>query len=112
MGAASDHLFGGLLTADTADRLEVAIRYHQLYAILIFCLALYNLHAPKPQPGLKVAACIFSIGITLFSGSLYLSLVPGLNWTTALTPIGGLTIMAGWLSCMIAFFRSPPKENQ
>lgn len=96
MGAASDHLFSGLITADNAERLDVALRYHQLYAILIFCLGLYGLNA-QPRPALKWAGYIFCLGIILFCGSLYISLFPSFDKATYLTPLGGITLMLGWL---------------
>ncbi len=96
MGAASDHLFSTFITADNAERLDVALRYHQLYAILIFCLGLYGLNT-QLHPALKWAGYTFCAGTILFCGSLYISLLPDLDKAAYLTPIGGLALMLGWL---------------
>ncbi len=110
MGAASDHLFAGLLTAESAQRFDVALRYHQLYAILVFSMGLYGLRTAEP-PSFKIAGYLFCIGCTIFCGSLYASLFPGLDKATILTPIGGLTIMAAWVSCMISVLLSIKRKS-
>lgn len=100
MGAASDHLFSGLITAENAERLDVALRYHQLYAILILGLGLYGLHTQHHR-ALKCAGYIFCTGTILFCGSLYISLFPEFDMATYLTPLGGIMLMIGW--CLIIF---------
>ena len=47
---------------------------------------------------------IWSAGIVIFSGSLYLLAVTNLRWLGAITPIGGTLFLIGWL--MVAFKRS------
>ncbi len=40
---------------------------------------------------------LFVAGIALFSGSLYLMTLTGIRWLGAITPLGGLCLIAGWL---------------
>ena len=105
MGAASDHLFFGFITEENSERLDVALRYHQLYAILIFCLGICGLHTQHLLV-LKRAGYIFCAGTVLFCTSLYISLFPGLDKATYLTPLGGITLMFGWILSFLTIKRS------
>ena len=95
MGAASDHLFSGIIAVETAGRLDVALRYHQLYAILIFCMAIFGLRMTE-QKTYRWSVFTFIGGTIIFCGSLYASVFPSMERLTCLTPLGGLTLMAGW----------------
>jgi uncharacterized membrane protein YgdD (TMEM256/DUF423 family) len=44
----------------------------------------------------------FLIGIVVFSGSLYLLAVTNLRWLGAITPIGGISFIVGWLWLALA----------
>jgi uncharacterized membrane protein YgdD (TMEM256/DUF423 family) len=69
---------------------EKAVFYHFIHAVMLFVLALRR---PVPSgPWLS-----FLAGILLFSGSLYLLAVSNVKWLGAITPLGGLSFLAGWL---------------
>ncbi len=106
-GAAGDHLLAGKLTAETAETFDIALRYHQLYSILIFAMGLYGL---KESAGrLYRLSCVFFLtGIIIFSGSLYISLWIDLGPLRFGTPVGGMMIMGGWVLVGLSFFR---KQN-
>ena len=59
-------------------------------------------------PGALTAAAgwLFVAGIVLFSGSLYVLSLSGVRWLGAVTPLGGLCFMAGWLCLGLAAWRS------
>lgn len=102
MGAAGDHLLKDILNAKTAQTFDIALRYHQLYAILIFCMGLYgakNAHAKV----YTVSCLLFLSGIVIFSGSLYASLWVSLGPLAFGTPMGGMMLMAGWVFAAAAF---------
>jgi len=65
-------------------------RYH-----LIHALALLGVAAHPTQPA--AAGWAFVAGVVLFSGSLYLMTLTGARWLGAITPLGGLSFIAGWL---------------
>lgn len=102
IGAAGDHLLEGKLTPDTVETFDVALRYHQLYAILIFCACLYASHTPTSR-FFKAALAAWIFGILVFCGSLYASLLTGLAVLTYATPLGGTTLMLGWVLAGIHF---------
>ena len=56
-----------------------------------------GLVASSALRGAQIAAWIFQIGIVLFSGSLYVLAVTGVKGLGAVTPLGGLAFLAGWL---------------
>lgn len=95
MGALGDHAFD--LSADQAESLQTAIRYNMLYAVLICALSI-SVH----KKSLKLPALLFSIGASLFAGSIYLALLTGISQLTYISPLGGLTIMTGWAALGIA----------
>lgn len=96
MGAVGDHLLERRLTAQSAEYVAVALRYHQLYSIILLSIALYGLHQEN-QKILMAASLTFLAGIVIFSGSLYGSAFADLSILTAGTPIGGLLLMTGWI---------------
>ena len=75
---------------------EKAVLYHLVHAVVLLFLAARN---PVPlTPWL-----LFAAGVVIFSGSLYLLAFTGVRWLGAITPVGGLCLLAGWL--VLAFKR-------
>ena len=102
MGALGDHAFD--LTPEKAESLDTAIRYNMIYAVLIVTLAL----APADKK-LRISGYIFTLGTALFSFSIYASLATGIEQLTYVTPVGGITIMAGWGALICRAFRHSNK---
>ena len=71
---------------------ETACKY-QFYHSLAILLAV-----TRAGPGAKLPCTLFSIGTAIFSGSLYTLVLTGNRKLGAVTPIGGLTLIAGWFS--------------
>jgi uncharacterized membrane protein YgdD (TMEM256/DUF423 family) len=67
-----------------------AVLYHFVHAIAILVLALYPLAN-------RTVSWLLGAGILLFSGSLYLLALTNIRWLGAITPLGGLCFLAGWL---------------
>ncbi len=99
LGAFGAHaLKGTLQTNDSIEVWKTAVLYHFVHALALLVLAIL--------PGVsRVAAGLFIAGIVLFSGSLYLLAVTNVKWLGAITPIGGLCFLAGWL-CLVVW---PPR---
>lgn len=70
---------------------QTAALYHLVHAVVLLVLA--QREAPPRLSFLLVAA-----GIVIFSGSLYLLAVTNVKWLGAITPLGGLSLLAGWVS--------------
>ncbi|MEO0013965.1 MAG: hypothetical protein RLZZ535_2354, partial [Cyanobacteriota bacterium] len=54
---------------------------------------------------LTVAGYAFIAGIFIFSGSLYALTLTGIKWLGAITPIGGMALIVGWLCLALASWR-------
>ena len=76
---------------------DTAAHYHLVHAVVLLVLALRGTVARLPF-------VLFSAGIVIFSGSLYLLAATNVKWLGAITPIGGLCLLAGWLT--LAFRRT------
>jgi uncharacterized membrane protein YgdD (TMEM256/DUF423 family) len=76
------------------DWLRTGGQYQLLHAAAVFvCFALVRGGAGGPA---RLAAWLFLAGTLLFSGSLYVLAVTGVRAWGAVTPVGGLLLMAGW----------------
>ena len=91
LGAFGAHGLRGILTQhQTVDIWEKAVLYH-----IFHTLALLFLASRSTVP--KGAAVSFLVGICLFSGSLYLLAVLNVRWLGAVTPLGGVAFLLGWV---------------
>jgi uncharacterized membrane protein YgdD (TMEM256/DUF423 family) len=96
LGAFGAHAFKDFLTS--ANRLgtyETAVQYQMYHSLALVLVGVLGLLVPKSDFG-WVAFC-FLAGIVVFSGSLYLLCASGIRWLGAITPLGGLGFLAGWL---------------
>ena len=68
--------------------------YHLVHAVVLLVLAQRTAVA-------RVPFALFGSGIAIFSGSLYLLAVTNLKWLGAITPLGGVCLLAGWLALIL-----------
>jgi uncharacterized membrane protein YgdD (TMEM256/DUF423 family) len=101
MAALGDHFILPQLEAPLAKRFATALTYHQLYSLFGFVLSLLVVHLNLARL-YQLAAVLLLLGVVLFSGSLYLSLLPDYAAITAVAPYGGMTLMAAWLVLAVA----------
>jgi uncharacterized membrane protein YgdD (TMEM256/DUF423 family) len=80
-GAFGAHIMGG----PAADLLRTGALYQLIHAVAVIALA------PRRQAGLLL------IGSLLFAFSLYALALGGPRWMGAITPIGGISMIIGWL---------------
>ena len=82
---------------------EVGVRYHMYHALGLLAVA----WAADRWTGRWTAAAgwLFVAGIVIFSGSLYLMALTGARWLGAVTPIGGLAFILGWVALALAAMR-------
>jgi uncharacterized membrane protein YgdD (TMEM256/DUF423 family) len=96
---------------DVARRLEwwdTASHYHLIHALALGVLALA---VDRVDPAwLRRSALATLAGIALFSGSLYVMALTGVTRWGAVTPIGGLGLLAGWALFAVGALRARPRE--
>jgi uncharacterized membrane protein YgdD (TMEM256/DUF423 family) len=104
-GAFGGHALKERLTPEMLAIFEVGVRYHMYHALALLLTA----WACTRWPGALTSAAgwCFAGGTLLFSGSLYLLSLTGTRILGAITPLGGLAFMAGWLCLVAAAWRGP-----
>jgi uncharacterized membrane protein YgdD (TMEM256/DUF423 family) len=90
-GAFAAHGLSGRIDSHALQNFETGARYHMYHALAIGLVAVALRGAPADW-----AAGFFLLGIVLFSGSLYLFAVSGFHPLVFVTPVGGLSFLAGW----------------
>ncbi|MEA3208982.1 MAG: hypothetical protein QOE70_2039 [Chthoniobacter sp.] len=81
----------------TAAIWQTAALYHLVHAVVLLVLATRGVVPRLPF-------ILFAVGIVIFSGSLYLLAVTNVKLLGAITPLGGLSLLGGWLA--LAFRRN------
>lgn len=84
--------------------LMTAIRYNQVHAVAALAVGLALWRAPEGRAArwLGLAGWGFVVGVSLFSGGIYLSVVLGVPELTYAAPVGGVTMMLSWLALALA----------
>jgi uncharacterized membrane protein YgdD (TMEM256/DUF423 family) len=72
---------------------ETAVQYHFYHTLALLAVAVLMVGGAQ---GLKLSAVLFLVGTLIFSGSLYALALSGVKILGAITPIGGLCLLAGW----------------
>ncbi|QHL86198.1 DUF423 domain-containing protein [Nibribacter ruber] len=98
IGAFGAHGLKDILAAtQRTDTFETAVKYQMYHALGLLLVGILMVQFPA-LTGMKFTGICFLIGILIFSGSLYILSVTGITWLGAITPIGGLFMIAGWLN--------------
>ncbi|WP_256758174.1 DUF423 domain-containing protein [Cohnella sp. WQ 127256] len=101
LGAFGAHMLEDRLTADAIDVYETGVQYHMFHAVGILLIAILIERLPSKKLAIW-AARLMIIGIVLFSGSLYALALSGVKVLGAITPIGGVAFIAGWICMALA----------
>lgn len=94
MGAFAAHGLRPILSERMLATFETGARY-QMYHALAIGLAAFAMRGRVARLA-NIAAALFLTGVLLFSGSLYLLAFTGITSLGMITPIGGLSFIAGW----------------
>jgi uncharacterized membrane protein YgdD (TMEM256/DUF423 family) len=82
---------------------ETAVRYALAHALALVLVGLLGrLPGRAPSGAVSVAGWCFLVGTAIFSGCLGVLALSGLRWLGAIVPIGGVLLVAGWLSLAVA----------
>jgi uncharacterized membrane protein YgdD (TMEM256/DUF423 family) len=104
-GALGAHGLAERLTAaGTLHGWETAARYHLIHAVAVFAASVWLRTTAIGAGRIQWAVRCWAVGVVLFSGSIYGLALGGPRWLGPVTPIGGVTLMAGWLCVLVAAF--------
>ncbi len=105
LGAIGAHLLESRMSAALYQVYQTAARYQMAHSLALLLVAI--LGGPLQwQPAVRWSGRLFTAGILLFSGSLYLLAVTGVTWLGAITPFGGLCFLGGWMLLFMAAIRN------
>ena len=102
-GAFGAHGLKQHLTPDEMEWFETANRYHFYHTLAMFCVVSLPVNVEKLW--LTYSLIAFMVGILLFSGSLYLMAVTGWKFLGPVTPMGGLSFLAGWALLVVGLMK-------
>ena len=97
LGAFGAHVLRGRLDAYSLDVYEKAVFYHFIHALGILIVSVLPKTGTFSQTAAGGVCLLLAVGIAIFSGSLYLLAVTGNRMLGAITPIGGVSMIAAWL---------------
>ncbi|MDQ0257411.1 uncharacterized membrane protein YgdD (TMEM256/DUF423 family) [Evansella vedderi] len=102
LGAFGAHAWKPRLeSAGYLETFQTAVQYHMIHALALIAVAILTQFLPSLGL-LNGAGWAFFIGIILFSGSLYVLSLTGISVLGAITPLGGLAFLIGWVLLFIA----------
>lgn len=101
LGAFGAHGLKGVLSAvpNGMENWKTAVFYHLLHAVVMLVVAL--------RGGMERAWWLLLVGVLAFSGSLYLMVPLGWKWLGPVTPVGGVLLIAGWVTVALRAGRRP-----
>lgn len=104
-GAFGAHGLKNSLSQEMLAIFETAARYQMYHALALIAVAWASTRFSGSSL-INASGYLFIIGTILFSGSLYALSLTETRWLGAITPLGGLAFLAGWLCLAYAAFRA------
>ncbi|AOZ93832.1 DUF423 domain-containing protein [Paenibacillus crassostreae] len=110
IGAFGAHLLEPIIGDDAIGVYETGVHYHMIHglALLLVALAVGQIGESRK---LYWAGYLFITGIILFSGSLYVLSISGIKVLGAITPLGGVAFIAGWICFLLTILDSKKKTR-
>ncbi|OEK03654.1 hypothetical protein BFP97_19970 [Roseivirga sp. 4D4] len=105
IGAFGAHGLEATLTANgRLETFETAVKYQFYHTLALILLGILMLNVQSNY--FSYAGVSFLIGIVIFSGSLYTLSLTNMTWLGAITPIGGLAFIMGWVFMILGVSKS------
>ena len=101
LGAFGAHALSVVAERGLQGVFDTASRYHLIHTLAVAVAAVAPA-AGVPRRPAAFACAAWLAGMAVFSGTLYLLAVTGIGWLGAITPIGGLALMIGWVALAVA----------
>jgi uncharacterized membrane protein YgdD (TMEM256/DUF423 family) len=97
LGAFGAHGLKARLDANHLDIYKTAVLYHFLHALGLLIVSVLPKTGTISAESANTVCWLLAAGILIFSGSLYALSVTGVSVLGAITPIGGVAFIVGWL---------------
>ncbi len=105
-GAFGAHALRARLAPEMIDVFQTGVTYEMYHALALVAVGiLLARFSSEGSVWLSSAGWLFIAGSILFSGSLYLLAVTGTTWLGAITPLGGVAFLLGWLALAFGVVR-------
>ncbi len=108
-GAFGVHGLKSVLEPDLLVVFETGARYQMYHALALLIVAV--LAGANDARSLRVAGWLFAAGVVVFSGSLYALALTGIRGFGAVTPLGGLALLGGWIALLAAAVGTPRRSG-
>ena len=99
-GAFGAHALKARLSEQMLANFETGTRYLLVHAVALLVVGV--LAGRKNGDDLLVVGWAFSVGMLIFTGSLWVMALTGQRWLGAITPVGGTALIIGWLALALA----------
>jgi uncharacterized membrane protein YgdD (TMEM256/DUF423 family) len=104
LGAFGAHSLKAKVSPEDLLIFETGVKYHMYHALGLILVGLLGFNYSKEI--IHLPSILFVIGIIIFSGSLYILVISNIRWLGAITPIGGLALIFGWLLLAFNLYRA------
>jgi uncharacterized membrane protein YgdD (TMEM256/DUF423 family) len=103
-GAFGAHALAARLSPERLATWETAARYHMYGALSVVLVALALTRFSSAL--LSTAGWVLVVGTLIFGGTVYALALGGPRWLGAVTPLGGLALIVGWLLVALAVWKA------
>jgi uncharacterized membrane protein YgdD (TMEM256/DUF423 family) len=103
LGAFGAHGLKDRLSDKMLANYMTGVEYHFYHTLALLIVGVIALHHPNRT--LSASGWAFALGILIFSGSLYILALTGITKLGAITPIGGLMFIVGWILFALAVIK-------
>jgi uncharacterized membrane protein YgdD (TMEM256/DUF423 family) len=104
IGAFGAHGLKSHISAEMLQVYKTGVEYHFYHALGLLLVGVLAISFPSGL--LNWSAMLLILGIFLFSGSLYLLAITGVKWLGAITPLGGVSFIAGWVLLFLSVWKN------
>ena len=109
LGAFGAHGLKNSISESMMANYQTGVQYHLIHTLALLGTALASARLRKNT--VVLAGWFFAGGIVIFSGSLYLMAITDMRWLGAVTPIGGVCLIIGWLLLLIGAWAWQPQQT-
>ena len=104
LGAFGAHALRGSIEPRLIETFQTAVQYQLIHALALLLVSL-TMGWLGQSLLFEISVYAFMAGIILFSGSLYGLVLTEMKWLGPVTPLGGLSLIVGWLALLVGGFR-------